>query len=44
MTVNNMITIQVKVFLLSTDLSTFKYEEFIKVLDVVNRWKRFSDR
>ena len=28
---------KVKIYLLSTDLSHFKYDEFIHVLDVVNR-------
>ena len=28
---------KVKVYLLSTDLSCFKYDEFIQVLDIVNR-------
>ena len=28
---------KVKVYMLSTDLSNFKYDEFIQVLDIVNR-------
>ena len=28
---------KVKVYLLSTDLAYFKYDEFIKVLDIINR-------
>jgi hypothetical protein len=28
---------KVKIYVLSTDLSYFKYEEFIQVLDIVNR-------
>ena len=28
---------KVKVYLLSTDLAFFKYDEFIKVLDIINR-------
>jgi len=29
---------KVKTYLLSTDLSSFKYDSFIQVLDIVNRW------
>lgn len=29
---------KVKIYLLSTDLSSFKYDQFIQVLDIVNRW------
>ena len=29
---------KVRVYLLSTDLSYFKYDEFIQVLDIVNRY------
>jgi hypothetical protein len=28
---------KVKIYLLSTDLSSFKYDQFIQVLDIVNR-------
>lgn len=32
---------KVKVYLLSTDMSYFKYDEFIQVLDIVNRYFLF---
>jgi len=31
------IQLKVKTYLLSTDLSSFKYDSFIQVLDIVNR-------
>lgn len=29
---------KVKAFILASDLSTFKFDEFIKVLDIINRY------